>query len=278
MRESKESYYEILGVSERCTKEDIKHAYIELCKNYHPDKLPPDTPEGARKFISERMALINEAYNVLKDENKRNQYDGKINLQVANTNYKTYRTSTSTNEKDVNELFNQSILENAQRELEYEENQFERDLRSTITTIEKKYSQHLRTIKTHIPGSTDVNDSSTRLEKSIGYGFAAFIALWLVPLGGFISFLGWISLITFGILLINAASSPVYRSDYVKEVKAAKAKRDQGLLRFKNGINAKINYFKRIPIDSINYEFIKELLPRDRLLLIKALRQREHID
>lgn len=280
MRESKESYYDIFGVAQNCTKDDIKHAYIELCKNYHPDKLPPNTPEGAKKFISERMVLINEAYEVLKDENRRNQYDSKINIQVSNPRKDAgrdghQRNDTPTGNNDINELFNQALLERALVDLEFEEKQFDRDLKTTILNIEQKYSRHLRIIKNHIPGSIEVNDSSMKLEKSIGYGFAAFIALWLVPLGGFISVIGWILLILFGAFLIKAVSSPVYRSDYVKEVKTAKAIREQGLMQFKNTINERVNYFKRIPIYSINYGFVQNLLPRDRLLLVKALKQRE---
>jgi curved DNA-binding protein CbpA len=280
MRESKESYYDIFGVAENCTKDDIKHAYIELCKNYHPDKLPPNTPEGAKKFISERMVLINEAYEILKDENKRRQYDIKINIQVSNPRKDAYRdeyqrNDTPTGVNDINELFNQALLERALVELEFEEKQFDNDLKNALISIEKKYSRHLRSIKNHISGSIEVNDSSMKLEKSIAYGFATFVALWIVPLGGFLSVIGWIFLILFSAFFIKAVSSPVYRSDYVKEVKTAKAIRDQGLIQFKNTINQRINYFKKIPIYSINYEFVHNLLPRDRLLLVKALKQRE---
>jgi hypothetical protein len=90
-----------------------------------------------------------------------------------------------------------------------------------------------------------------------------------------LSILGWIALTIFGILFIQAISTPVYRSDYVKEVKEAKAKRDSEITLFNTNINERINYFKTIPIYSIDYDFTRKLSPRDRLLLVKAMKQRE---
>ncbi|MGL4884705.1 MAG: J domain-containing protein, partial [Waterburya sp.] len=46
MKESRETYYDILGVSQKATQLEIKKAYFNLCKNYHPDKLPFDMPDG----------------------------------------------------------------------------------------------------------------------------------------------------------------------------------------------------------------------------------------
>lgn len=59
-------YYKILGVDKKSTKSDIKKAYRTLSKKYHPDV----NPEGAEKFKE-----ISEAYEVLGDDKKRNEYD-----------------------------------------------------------------------------------------------------------------------------------------------------------------------------------------------------------
>ena len=61
-------YYAILGVSRDASTDDIKKAYRKLAKEYHPDinKAP-----GAEEKYKE----INEAYEVLKDTDKRNKYD-----------------------------------------------------------------------------------------------------------------------------------------------------------------------------------------------------------
>ena len=61
-------YYEILGVSRTATADEIRKAYRKLAKQYHPDinKQP-----GAEEKYKE----INEAYEVLKDKDKREKYD-----------------------------------------------------------------------------------------------------------------------------------------------------------------------------------------------------------
>jgi len=61
-------YYEILGLDERATSDDVKKAYRELAKKYHPDINRSATSE-------ELFKLISEAYEVLSDDAKRMQYD-----------------------------------------------------------------------------------------------------------------------------------------------------------------------------------------------------------
>jgi curved DNA-binding protein len=62
-------YYKILGVSRQASQEEIKKAYRKLAIQYHPDKNPGD------KSVEERFKEINEAYEVLKDPEKRAKYD-----------------------------------------------------------------------------------------------------------------------------------------------------------------------------------------------------------
>ncbi len=59
-------YYQILGISKNATKDEIKKAFREKAHLYHPDK-----PEGDEKKFKE----INEAYQVLGNDEKRQQYD-----------------------------------------------------------------------------------------------------------------------------------------------------------------------------------------------------------
>lgn len=66
------NYYEILRVYPGASNKIIKDAYRALVKKYHPDLFDS---EGQKQWAEEKMKGINEAYEVLMDDNKRNLYD-----------------------------------------------------------------------------------------------------------------------------------------------------------------------------------------------------------
>jgi DnaJ-class molecular chaperone len=63
-------YYQTLGVPDNASQEDIKRAFRKLAFKYHPDTNP-----GNEKQAEEKFKEINEAYGVLGDKDKRQQYD-----------------------------------------------------------------------------------------------------------------------------------------------------------------------------------------------------------
>jgi molecular chaperone DnaJ len=66
---SKRDYYEILGVSRTCTEVELKGAFRKLAMQHHPDRNPGD------KECEHKFRELNEAYEVLKDGDKRAAYD-----------------------------------------------------------------------------------------------------------------------------------------------------------------------------------------------------------
>ncbi|MDR2644482.1 MAG: molecular chaperone DnaJ [Endomicrobium sp.] len=65
----KRDYYEVLGVAKSATNDEIKSAYRKLALKYHPDKNP------GNKEAEEKFKEINEAYEILSDAQKKQQYD-----------------------------------------------------------------------------------------------------------------------------------------------------------------------------------------------------------
>jgi molecular chaperone DnaJ len=66
---AKQDYYELLGLTKGASAEEIKKAYRKMAMQFHPDRNPGDA-EAEAKFKD-----CSEAYEVLKDEQKRAAYD-----------------------------------------------------------------------------------------------------------------------------------------------------------------------------------------------------------
>lgn len=66
---SKRDYYEVLGIDKNANEDEIKRSYRKMAKKHHPD-LNPDDHESEVKFKE-----VNEAYEILRDPEKRSRYD-----------------------------------------------------------------------------------------------------------------------------------------------------------------------------------------------------------
>ena len=94
-----ENYYNILGISETASKDEIKKAYRGLQMKYHPDKNP-----GSQESIT-MTQKINEAYEILGDEQKKQEYDMMRNGNI-NGNINGIRNFRNGMEVPLDDIFN----------------------------------------------------------------------------------------------------------------------------------------------------------------------------
>ena len=66
---AKRDYYDVLGINKSASPEDIKSAYRKLAVKYHPDKNP------GNKSAEDKFKEASEAYGILSDKNKKENYD-----------------------------------------------------------------------------------------------------------------------------------------------------------------------------------------------------------
>ncbi|MDI6719313.1 MAG: molecular chaperone DnaJ [Methanomicrobiales archaeon] len=84
----KRDYYEVLGLSRGASQDEIKRAFRQLARKYHPDVNPND------KEAEERFKEINEAFQVLSDREKRAQYDQFGHAAFKPGDFAGFRTSS----------------------------------------------------------------------------------------------------------------------------------------------------------------------------------------
>ncbi len=167
------NYYEILEVSKNASKEVIEKAYKVLAKKYHPDL----QEESQKKIAEEKMKLINEAYEILSDDERRKNYD--IQLEKIGQKYNNVNKQNEeiiNNEEDFYEeehiLTREEIKEQRKQEkraqMEYQEEQdriYKNYMRSLGYKVKEKW-----TLKKII-----------RLLKALGILFIAILIIWFFP-------------------------------------------------------------------------------------------------
>ncbi len=94
MQDHVEDYYKVLGISKDATDKDIQKAFRKLAHKYHPDS-------NKSKEAEEKFKKINEAYNVLKDPEKRKAYDQFGNQWESGRGYYSQDTSSWTGNEDI---------------------------------------------------------------------------------------------------------------------------------------------------------------------------------
>lgn len=174
------NYYEILEVSRNASEEIIEKAYKVLAKKYHPDL----QEEQNKKQAEEKMKLINEAYEVLSDTNKRKEYNieleneekRKTQEQQVNNYNKENRYEEEYDESDdeydteplTKEQIKEQIKQERKAQKEYREEQ------------ERQYARYMRSLGYKVKERWTLKRIS-RLLKTIAVIIILLLIIWIFP-------------------------------------------------------------------------------------------------
>lgn len=130
-RDAKFDYYAILGVKQDATQDEIKRAYRRMAMKYHPDK-NPNNPEAEAMF-----KLCAEAYEVLSDPEKRQQYDHYEHPKVK------VKGSATSSKPDFNSLFTDWL-----KDIDFSNVNLKKDMSPPFTRYSK--SVETKVVKTRL--------------------------------------------------------------------------------------------------------------------------------
>ena len=104
------SFYELLGVNRTATEEEIKRAYFNLARKYHPDRFNQQVKDTS--LINEIFNSLTDAYRILIDPQKRKEYDSQLDAGSQDS------TEDQAKKADIKfrqgrTLFNQGMYEEA---------------------------------------------------------------------------------------------------------------------------------------------------------------------
>ncbi len=150
--------YEILEVSENASMETINKIYKIQAKKYHPDL---QTNEADKVKAEEKMKQINDAYSVLSDEQKRKEYDQKLEQErelkrqqdeqnIINNVARNYSEAQKTNQTN-NTINNNSNFQN--KAVYYKQKSNENNKVYTEKDYIRDYNKKLRRFKAQLFGN-----------------------------------------------------------------------------------------------------------------------------
>ncbi|MBO1063242.1 MULTISPECIES: DnaJ domain-containing protein [Nostocales] len=186
MSKNSENYYDVLEISKNATAKEIREVYISLCKDLHPDKLPSKSGSHLKKLAEERLKLINEAYQILKDDKLRSEYDQNCTDELSSN----ARESVD----NIEDLLSPSVLSEGFEILQQEEQIIWSKHMQAIDNIENQYYDYLSTVKGHTSRNLFPDTPLLKLDRFLriiyfGLPFSCCIALFFS-----IMLLSWILL------------------------------------------------------------------------------------
>ncbi len=107
------NYYQILAISKQATEEDIKKAYFQLARRFHPDRFDRSTSAADRAKIEDVFDKITKAYHTLTNRELRKVYDVKTPAAGAADSGKDVFKKADTKFRQAKTLFGQGRFEDA---------------------------------------------------------------------------------------------------------------------------------------------------------------------
>lgn len=107
------SYYQILGINKQASEEDIKKAYFQLARMYHPDRFDRSTPANYRAKIEDVFDKITKAYHTLTSRELRKVYDIRTPVAGADDSGKDVVKKADTKFRQAKTLYSQGRFEDA---------------------------------------------------------------------------------------------------------------------------------------------------------------------
>ena len=179
------NYYEILEVSKNASKEVIEKAYKVLAKKYHPD-----LQNSENKSIAEqKMKLINEAYEILSDDSKRQEYDNELEQLelekreriIQNQEYKKNTNKQNKQYENEYEYEDEDIdYESMQEELEKQRIEQEKRRIAYEEAQDRAYRNYLRSLGYKVKEKWTWK-KFIRLMKIIGIIIIVILVIWIFP-------------------------------------------------------------------------------------------------
>ena len=173
------NYYEILEVSKNASKEVIEKAYKVLVKKYHPDLYQE---EIQKQNAEQKMKLINEAYDTLSDDEKRNNYDLELEEQERLIEQEKYEKEKRQNEENVSDeqIYYEEEPVLTKEELKEQKKQEKRAQREYQEEQERIYRNYMRSLGYRVKERWTWN-RFVRTLKTIGIIAIAILIIWIFP-------------------------------------------------------------------------------------------------
>lgn len=140
-------YYEILEVSKNASQEIIEKAYKVLAKKYHPDL----QEEQNKKIAEEKMKLINEAYEILSNDNKRKEYDIELENEkrrIEDSNTNNYNVINNENEGyyEEDDEYYEDEEPLTKKQIRKQKRQEKKAQREYTEEQERQYARYMRSL------------------------------------------------------------------------------------------------------------------------------------